>query len=134
MRRGKTRTLAVIQVRSLLALALVNLSACVTANTHVGHWEYWDGISLYRLSLEQDGGCTLVVGGKQDGIGGRCRYSERNGSICIDEISALYGTSPPEKVACGIRFSYENTSDTIAITAPGEQPIRLVRKEIRTRP
>jgi hypothetical protein len=117
-------------VRSLLALALVNLSACVAASTHVGDWEYWDGVSLYRLSLEQGGNCTIVVGGKQDGIGGRCRYSERNGSICIDEIFTRHGNNPPEKVACGIKFSYENETDTMAVAMPpGPQSIRLVRKE-----
>jgi hypothetical protein len=114
-------------MRPLLALALVNLSACVATHTHTGNWEYWDGTSFFRLALEQDGACTIVAGGKQDGIGGRCRYSESNGSFCIDEISDFVGNKPPEKVACEIKFSYDGKADTIAMQGPW--PIRLVRTE-----
>ena len=117
-------------MRLLLALAVVNfLPACVAAHTHIGNWEYWDGTSFFRLALEQDGACTIVAGGKQDGIGGRCRYSERDGSICIDEISDFIGNASPEKVACEIKFSYENKTDTIEML--GQRPIRLVRTEPR---
>lgn len=116
-------------MRLLLTLAIINLSACVVAHTHIGDWEYWDGTHFFRLALEQDGVCTLVAGGvageSEEGIGGRCRYSEYNGSICIDEISDFIDNKPPEKVACEIKFNYENKTDTIMMQ--GQQVIYLVR-------
>ena len=111
-------------MRLLLTLAIINLSACVVAHTHIGDWEYWDGTHFFRLALEQDGVCTLVAGGvageSEEGIGGRCRYSEHNGSICIDEISDFIDSKPPKKVACEIKFNYENKTDTIVPIAVTE--------------
>jgi len=96
----------------------------VPAKRYIGSWEHRDQASRFRLALDQDGTCTIVLGG---GTGARCRYSEANGVICINEISE--GNAPPERVNCGVKFSYENKTDTIAMQ--GELAIRLVRAETR---
>jgi len=114
-------------VRPFVALAMIATSACAGVAGYVGKWEHTDGDSFFRLELERDGNCTILAGGKQDGIGGRCRYLERDGSICIEEISAFYGNAPPERVACGLKFTYESQTDSISME--GQSRARLVRTE-----
>jgi hypothetical protein len=101
----------------------------VSAARYLGSWEYKDQRSSFRLALDRDGACTFVMGVKQDVSGGPCRYSEKNGVICIDEISDSRGNAPPERVDCGIKFSYESKTDTISMQ--GGVAIRLVRTETR---
>ena len=96
--------------------------ATVSTSRYVGSWEYKDQGSAVRLTLDEDGSCTIVAGG---GIAGRCRYSEKNGLICINEFSDLRGNAPAERMDCGIKFSYEGKTDTISMQ--GESPIRLLR-------
>jgi hypothetical protein len=116
-----------MRVRPFVAVAMIATSACVGAAGYTGKWEHKDADSFFRLELERDGTCTILAGGQRDGIGGRCRYSEREGSICIEEISAFHGNAPPEKVACGLKFTYESQTDTISME--GQSRARLVRTE-----
>jgi len=95
-----------------------------SAKRYIGNWEHKEQAEALRLGLAQDGTCTIVMSGQH---AARCRYSERNGSICIDEIAE--GSAPLERVNCGIKFIYESRTDTIAMQ--GDQPIRLVRTASR---
>ena len=97
----------------------------VSAARYIGSWEYKEQGSAFRLVLDRDGTCTVVMGGK----GSRCRYSERNGTICIDEISDSRGNGLPERVNCGAKFLYESKTDTISMQ--GEPAIRLARAATR---
>jgi hypothetical protein len=96
----------------------------LSAKRYIGSWEYAEQSSHFRIALNQDGTCTIVLAGNE----GRCRYSERSGLICIDEITDSRG-GVPERMDCGVKLSYESKTDTV--TMQGEQPIRLVRTRAR---
>jgi hypothetical protein len=106
-------------------------SACVgCASGSIGFWEYDDQRNFTRISLEQGGTCTIVMGGTfpgglREGIGGRCRYSQKEDVIAITHISEIDGSGPSEELPQPFVLTYERASDSIMMS--GEKPIRLLR-------
>jgi hypothetical protein len=94
----------------------------LTTKRYIGSWEFKGQGVLLRLTLDQGWACTIEMGGQ--GERERCRYSERNGLICIDEFTDSR-SGRTEREECAVKFRYESKTDTIAMQ--GESAVRLLR-------
>jgi hypothetical protein len=115
---------ALIVSAACLALGVTGLN-CLAATSHIGNWEYRDGHSFFRLELLHDGSCFLVAGGKEDAIGGQCKYtvSEPVIDIVVFEDNGKIEVVPKSQP---LRFSYDASSDSISAVHNSAMVLRRI--------
>lgn len=103
----------------------------MAAAGYIGDWEHRDGHSFFRLELQHNGSCFAVAGGKEDAIGGQCKYTVSGSTIDIVQFEEN-GNFEAVPTSQPLRFKYNSSSDSISSVS--DNPMTLSRTQRRQKP